>query len=343
MQSEDVMMERRCFVSALAQVSCQQPLSDEWFDSPCRYEEGYARAQDPSVKGIISPMEARRMSKILKRAVCTAHAALETAGVEVPDAIITGSGMGCMDNTEKFLTDLSRYGESCLKPTLFMQSTHNTVSSLEAIMLKCHGYNNTYSHLGISFESALLDAWIQIGSGAVRNALVSAHDEVTPLISRVMRQTHPEYSFISECSMSALLTDGARGCVLCEVESVRLFNRPEPEEVAELLAHDHESVIMTGINGNPINDSYYEKVLGKLDHTPLLLGYRHLFGDNFSSSALGFYAACRILERGVVPQFMKLCMQNNKVEDLERITLLNHSEGSQWSVVKLKRCERCGS
>lgn len=90
-------------------------------------------------KGLIVPAEARRMSKILKRTVCTAITALNESDIKQPDAIITGTGMGCMENSEKFLIDLSRFGEQCLKPTLFMQSTHNTISSLTAIILKCHG------------------------------------------------------------------------------------------------------------------------------------------------------------------------------------------------------------
>ena len=49
---------------------------------------------------------------------------------------------------------MATFGENCLKPSLFMQSTHNTIGSLIGIVLKCHGYNNTYSHEGISFESA---------------------------------------------------------------------------------------------------------------------------------------------------------------------------------------------
>lgn len=187
-------MANRCYVNSIAQVSCQKPLSDEWFDSPCIYGDKYVRAQEPDTKGLIVPAEARRMSKILKRTVCTAITALNESDIKQPDAIITGTGMGCMENSEKFLIDLSRFGEQCLKPTLFMQSTHNTISSLIAIILKCHGYNNTYSHKGISFESSLFDAWIQIKSGMIRNALVGAHDEVTPFMDLVMERTHPEYS-----------------------------------------------------------------------------------------------------------------------------------------------------
>jgi len=158
-------MMNHCYINSIAQVSCQQSSNDDWFTSPILYTEDYVRAIEPEVKGLLNPGEARRMSKILKRAVYTAFTALGKSDIDVPDAIITGTGMGCMENSEKFLTDLCKYGENCLKPTLFMQSTHNTISSLIAILMKCHGYNNTYSHKGISFESALFDAWLQIKNG----------------------------------------------------------------------------------------------------------------------------------------------------------------------------------
>ena len=65
-----------------------------------------------------------------------------------------------------------------------MQSTHNTVSSMIAIHLGCHGYNATYSHTGASLESALLDAWLQISLGDIDTALVGKFDEVAPLFCK---------------------------------------------------------------------------------------------------------------------------------------------------------------
>ena len=67
------------------------------------------------------------MSRILKRALATSITALNESGISHPEAIITGTGTGCMENSEKFLIDLCRYGENCLKPTLFMQSTHKNM------------------------------------------------------------------------------------------------------------------------------------------------------------------------------------------------------------------------
>lgn len=321
----------------MAQVSCQQPLCDEWFDSPCRYEGRYARAIEPDTKEIIPPADARRMSKILKRSVATAITALNNSEIEEPEAIITGTGMGCMENSEKFLVDLSRFGESCLKPTLFMQSTHNTISSLIAIILDCHAYNNTYSHKGISFESALLDAWLQMKAGAISSALVGSHDEVTPFISLVIEQTHPEYQFVSETSISAVLTSEALQGNLCEVADVKLLYRPDDDEVAAMLSEERDSLLLLGVNGNPLTDDPYQRVLDKLGYTPHTLQYKNIFGDNFSASAAAFYAAVRILERQTVPAEMRRDDETTPSGAITQITILNHSDDTAWSIIRLRK------
>lgn len=329
-------MDNRCYVNSIAQVSCQKPLSDEWFAVPQLFEESYVRAQEPDTKGLIVPSEARRMSKILKRTVCTAITALNESSVTQPDAIITGTGMGCMENSEKFLIDLSRFGENCLKPTLFMQSTHNTISSLIAIILKCHGYNNTCSHKGISFESALLDAWIQIKGGMIRHALIGSHDEVTPFSALVLRRTHPEYGLISEASVSCMLNSEKDPRNLCEVTDVKLFYKPDPAEIAGCLQADRDGLILTGLNGNAANDTPYGEILSRLSYTPHLLQYKNIFGDNFSSPALAFYAGATILKQQRIPEFLNLGASPYSGGP-DGITLLNQSDGTAWSLIRLKR------
>ena len=97
------------------------------------------------------------MSKIIKRGIASALIALKDANVENPGAIITGTGWGCWADTEKFLLTMIEQGEEQLTPTAFMQSTHNTVSGQIAISIKCHNYNSTYAHRGVSFERSLQD------------------------------------------------------------------------------------------------------------------------------------------------------------------------------------------
>lgn len=333
-------MSNRCYIKSVALVSCQKPLSDEWFTAPEIPDKEYVRAQEPDSREFIVPSEARRMSKILKRTICTSISALNKAGLCEPDAIITGTGNGCMENSEKFLIDLSRYGESCLKPTLFMQSTHNTISSLIAIVLKCHGYNNTYSHKHISFESSLLDGWLQVRGGMARNVLVGSHDEVTPFMSLVLKRTHPEYNIVSETSMASVVSSDPDGAI-CEVSDVTILHRAGVQQVARYL-EDDDNLLLLGTNGLPGNDAPYDLLLQYLDEASETLQYKHIFGENFSVSAAAFCVAATILEKQEIPA----CLWRGNAlpvrNAIKGVTILNCSEDSTWSIVKLKRNYLCG-
>ncbi len=136
-------------------------------------------AQDPDFKEVIPPIEARRMGRLLKRAVWCSMKALEKAKVKCPDAIITATDYGCMENSEFFLDGMLGFENAAMRPVHFMNSTHNTIGSVVAIKLGCHGYNTTYSHPGRSLLSALEDAVMQIGLGDIDTALVGWYDERT--------------------------------------------------------------------------------------------------------------------------------------------------------------------
>ena len=142
---------------------------------------------EPDCSGILRPLEARRMGRLLKRAVWTATQALSAASLEMPDTVITATDYGCVENSEYFLRALIGLDDAPLRPTHFMQSTHNTIGSLIAIRLGCHGYNATYSHKGNSLDSALEDAVIQISLGDIDTALVGFFDELTPSLEEMIR------------------------------------------------------------------------------------------------------------------------------------------------------------
>ena len=133
------------------------------------------------LREFVSAGEARRMGKLMKAATMSSLKALKVAGIETPDAIITATAYGMLETSEKFLLDMLENGEETLSPTLFMQSTHNTIGSAIAIRTKCHGYNMTYSQGSDSFQWALRDARRLIETGKARTVLVGCHDEATPL------------------------------------------------------------------------------------------------------------------------------------------------------------------
>lgn len=126
------------------------------------------------------------MGNLLKSSLLSSLKALRQAGVDCPDAIITATAMGCLENSEHLLIQLINEGETTLKPTYFMQSTHNTISSNIAIRLRCHGYNITYTQDEKSLDWAMRDAKQLLRSGVCKTVLVGCHDETTPLYRQMM-------------------------------------------------------------------------------------------------------------------------------------------------------------
>lgn len=137
----------------------------------------------PDAREFMSAMEARRLSLLHKSSVSVFLSALRDAGISCPDAIIIGTSYGMLENSEKFLMQMCKDGEHGLSPTLFMQSTHNTIAGSIAKLSGCHGYNITYvgSCEEEVLELSMRDARMLMGSGKISNALIGYYNEVTPL------------------------------------------------------------------------------------------------------------------------------------------------------------------
>lgn len=134
------------------------------------------RAVEPDYAKVIDPKMLRRMSRIIRMGVA---AAMECLAGATPDAIVTGTAYGCLEDTTVFLDRMVVNNEEMLTPTAFIQSTHNTVGAQIALILGCHGYNNTFVHRGFSFEHALLDGMMLINEGDAGTVLVGGVDEIT--------------------------------------------------------------------------------------------------------------------------------------------------------------------
>ena len=156
------------------------------------------------IRDFVKPLEARRMGKLMKSSLLSSLKALRQAGIETPDAIITATSLGCWENSEALLLQLADEGEVMLKPTYFMQSTHNTIGANIAIRTRCHGYNVTYTQDDRSLEWALRDARLLIESGRCKTVLVGLHEETTPLYRSLMSRLTPHSSL--HTPHSSLLT-----------------------------------------------------------------------------------------------------------------------------------------
>ena len=346
-------MKDKVYILSAKQISIQNPLSEEWMQQPICYSEPYVRSLDPSFKEYVSPIEARRMGKILKRAIATSKEAIKASGLETVDAIITGTGFGCIENTEFFLDALCNEGEQLLKPTYFMQSTHNTISSLVAIQTKNHGYNVTYAHKSISFDSALQDAWMQFRLGKIHSALIGGHDEMTPAFFDILKKGKifgQGRSICGEAAVSMVLSDESENA-WCAISGFKMLYGPSMETLKTALEKmlsdagkqlsDIDAVV-TGISGNPESDALYLAETDALFGGKPLLQYKHLFGESFTASGLGLYVATCCLKQGEIPQHLFVNQNIEKIEKPQCLLLFNRSDGKNYSLTLLeKTCGDC--
>lgn len=159
--------------------------------SPCLNEPINDQiVDDQMVNDLVSGAEARRMTPQMRRIVAAARQVMQDG--LTPDAIVCATKWGCMLQSMRFLTDMLDSDEQQLKPTPFIQSTHNTVASLIAILTGNHGYNATYAQE--TMEAAMMDIRTQMALGMIRTALVLAFDEQVDtwdeVLQHIGQQTH---------------------------------------------------------------------------------------------------------------------------------------------------------
>ena len=147
-----------------------------------------SEAELENIRKYVKPLEARRLGKLMKSSLLASLEALNQAGIEKPDAIITATEYGCLENSERLLEQLKDEGEVMLKPTYFMQSTHNTIGGNIAIKTHCHGYNVTYTQGEQSLDWAMRDAKLLLQHGMAKTVLVGCHEESTPLFNSLLQR-----------------------------------------------------------------------------------------------------------------------------------------------------------
>ena len=163
------------YIRATGNISPQKTFGHlPFMEDVLEYRGSRLHCAEPDYKQVIDVKYIRRMSRIIKIGVAAALECLQEAKLSNPDAIITGTAYGCMEDTGIFMKKLVENNEELLTPTAFIQSTHNTVGAQIALILSCNQYNNTFVHRGFSFETALLDAMMLLKDKEAENVLIGS-------------------------------------------------------------------------------------------------------------------------------------------------------------------------
>ena len=324
------------------------------------YDSNRLKSIEPDYTKLIDVKLIRRMSRIIKMGVAAALQCLKEANIENPDAIITGTAYGCLEDTGVFLQKMVQNKEEMLTPTAFIQSTHNTIGAQIALLLKCNGYNNTFVHRGFSFESAMLDAMMLLEEKQVTNVLVGGVDEITDFSFGIINR-FGVYKKAVDSNLS-LFDNSSRGTIAGEGASFFLLQRePSGEDYATLEGMDtfykpadhtevlrriakfleeqavsanEIDVVLLGRSGDEATDRVYNEIEETFFSDSTVINYKHLCGEYPTSTGFALWLACGMAKNNEVSQ----ALTTDTKKDIKRILIYSHHHMVHHSIMLVATC-----
>ncbi|MCF8374245.1 MAG: beta-ketoacyl synthase chain length factor [Bacteroidales bacterium] len=351
------------YINGMACISPQESLDKSQFlEVAIEHTGNQLSCIEPKYKDFIPPMQARRMSRILKMCNVAAQISLKDAGVEKPDAIEIATGLGCMADSEKFLKSIIDNGEEMLTPTAFIQSTHNTIGGQLALALGVNNQNFTFSHNDLSFEHALLDSLMLIRENEARNVLLGGADEITEnthiikeKLGLLKMNAGSNFDILTDETSGTIEGEGASFFVLspdkansCYGKLTDLSFGYKPTDMADLekgiikLLSKHNlkiedlSLVISGYNGDQQNDEIFKTLGARLFKSTPQAYYKHLCGDYMTSSAFSLWLAARIMKEQKIPKIINL----NEIGQgpINHIFIHNQASNNNHSFILLSKC-----
>ena len=322
--------------------------------------KSYFTCLHPDYKQFISPSALRRMSGVIRMGLTASISCMERAGIEQPDGIIVGSGLGCVHDTVRFLKQVIDQDEQLLNPTAFIQSTHNTVSGQIALTLGCKAYNLTFSQRSVSFETALLDAILLLREQGVHHLLLGGIDEVTEeshslMVKSGCTKSGPGHAradmdpaILESSTPGAVAGEGASFFILADkptanslarIDDLEIFHRCEgagelKQRVLEFLERnglDSSAVdlLISGRNGDARYRSLYDDMEAFFDSS-MVAAYKHIVGEYDTATAFGTWLAAQIISCNEVPDAVRV--NGTTREKISHVLLFNYSKNRDFTL-----------
>lgn len=253
----------------------------------------------PDYKELISSDMLRRMSEIIRMSISCAMDCFHQAEIKQPDAIVVGTGLGCLFDTEKFLASIITIKQGLIPPTSFIQSTHNTIAGQISLLLGNHNYNMTHTQNTISFEHAVLDACLNLDEGK-ENVLVGGVDEfIRPLNNIANQLGYKNIQFTSGSSffvLSKMKNDKCKTQIRSAITFtfIESFTDCLTRYLGEIKLDKKEIDLVLF----SFSDEDAKVSIEKYFSETVLLNYQNYSGTYFANSAFAVHLAIDILEAG---------------------------------------------
>lgn len=306
-----------------------------------QYEATSLPCAEPGYQGVIAPMQLRRMSKAVRMGIGASTMALKAAGLERADALSVGTGMGCLYDTEIFLSKMIDQEEQLLTPTSFIQSTHNTVAGQIALLTKCHGHNLTFVQGGHSFEQAIINTQLYLNEHPGHTMLAGGIDELIPASHHLMQragvyseaplspwdviETKHQGSIASEGAAFFTITAKANAQSKLVVRNITTYRATDVKTallgVAEFLCLNQMSgidadLVIMGINGDDRQRPFYRELCREPFVLSSQAAFKQLSGEYATASAF----ALGMLMQPKLPAHVYL---HNTLNRIKNVVIIN--------------------
>ncbi len=351
-------MIRPIYIQGIGTITIQPEEKNGVLHGVASYDTVTIPAVSPDYKALIPALQLRRMNKSMRMALYASKTAMQEAGITHIDAVITGTGLGCLTDSERFVQAMIENEEEFLNPTSFIQSTHNMAAATIALALDCKGYNMTYVHNATSMEAATLDSMLYLAEHPTATVLLGGVDELGLRTPQLWE--HAGYLDIKQPRIPTILDlpgtpgevagEGAAFCAvsqnlnpnsLATIRAIRTQHEVADAQVwvnrfltDHQLGIDNIDAIVLGYNGDNRYDPIYTALSEAMFPNKSRLAYKHLLGEYDAVVASGMALVARILANQHIPPALKL----NQVEPLrlKRILLYNQRRGKNHSLVLME-------
>jgi 3-oxoacyl-(acyl-carrier-protein) synthase len=351
------------YIRATGNISPQKTFGHQpLVDTAVEYTSNRMACIEPDYKEFIDPKQIRRMSRIIRMGVAAAMECLQEAGVKMPDAIVTGTAYGCLEDTNSFLSKMVEFNEELLTPTAFIQSTHNTIGAQIGLLLQCNNYNNAFVHRGFSFESALLDGMLLLKENDAANVLVGAIDEITnsshailnrlglykqgPVSNLDIYKTKSKGTIAGEGAAFFLLATEPSATDYAKLDGLHTFYKPQgiieiEKQIFSFFEKNEVSMndvdlIITGKNGDVSSDEVYEQLNKTVFNNKQTVEYKYLCGEYPTAASFAMWLASTTIKAGKLPAALNQTTSPGK--KINRILIYNHHQGIHHAVSLLSAC-----
>jgi 3-oxoacyl-[acyl-carrier-protein] synthase II len=353
----------KTYIRSAVTISPQKTFNSPLFlNELAEYNDNRLTCIEPDYSEAIDPRLIRRMSRIIKMSVASALACLKDAGIANPDAIITGTAYGCLEDTGIFLTNMIQEDEEPVTPVAFVQSTHNTIGAQVALLIKCNRYNNTFVSGGASFENALLDAMMLLAESNTANVLVGGMDEITdmshtvlsrmglykrqPVSSLNLFNTNSKGTINGEGAAFFLLKNTPSGNDLACIDGITTFYKPENTTeieqhirvflTAQSINYSDIDLLIIGNNGDAKNDETYTRLQRSMFSEIPSINYKHLCGEYPTSTAFATWLGANVIKNNNIPA--PLNQSNSPKNKLNKVLIYSHYQNIYHSLILMSSC-----